>query len=131
MKCWLLILGEIFNLVLLGYFKFAVLMVENAALALGESWSIKPVVLHLVISFFIFQKIAYLVDCNKNEVVPPPFSTYLLFIFFFPQLIARPIVHQYEILPQLENLGRKGDRFFVSGRHKVFLCRPVQEGNPG
>ena len=72
-KRWLLILGVIFNLVLLGYFKYAVFMVENSALAFGEPWSIKPVVLPLAISFFTLQKIAYLVGCNENEVVPPPF----------------------------------------------------------
>ena len=113
MKRWLLILGVIFNLALLGYFKYAVFMVENAVLAFGEPWSIKPVVLPLAISFFTFQQIAYLVDCNKNEVAPPPFSKYLLFISFFPQLIAGPIVHHYEILPQLENLCRKGDRLYL------------------
>ena len=63
-KRWLLILGVIFNLALLGYFKFAVFMVENTALAFGEPWSIKPVVLPLAISFFTLQQIAYLVDCN-------------------------------------------------------------------
>ena len=72
-KRWLLILGVIFNLVLLGYFKYPMFMVENAALAFGEPWFIKPVVLPLAISFFTLQKIAYLVGCNKNEVVPPPF----------------------------------------------------------
>ncbi len=112
-KRWLLILGVIFNLALLGYFKYAMFMLENAALAFGEPWSIKPVVLPLAISFFTFQQIAYLVDCHKNEMVPPPFSKYLLFISFFPQLIAGPIVHHYEILPQLENLGRKRDRLFL------------------
>ena len=57
-KRWLLILGVIFNLVLLGYFKSAVFSVENAALAFGETWPIKPVVLPLATSFLTFQKIA-------------------------------------------------------------------------
>ena len=57
-KRWLLILGVIFNLALLGYFKYAVFMVENAALAFGETWPIKPVVLPLATSFLTFQKIA-------------------------------------------------------------------------
>ena len=73
MKRWLLILGVIFNLVLLGYFKYAMFMVENAALAFGESWFTKPVGLPLAISFFTLQKIAYLVGSNKNKMVPPPF----------------------------------------------------------
>ena len=86
MKRWLLILGEIFNLALLGYFKYAVFIVENAALAFGEPWSIKPVVLPLAISFFTFQKIAYLVGCNKNEVEPPRFFKKLVARLFHPPI---------------------------------------------
>ncbi len=108
----LLVVGIVFNLGLLGYFKYATFLVENAALALDKSWSIEPILLPLAISFFTFQQIAYLVDCRKGEVAPPPLAKYLLFVSFFPQLIAGPIVHHYEMLPQFEDLANKRDRLF-------------------
>ncbi len=112
-KGWLLTAGVLFNLGLLGYFKYAVFVVDNAALAIGASWQLDTILLPLAISFFTFQQIAYLVDCRKGEVAPPSASKYLLFISFFPQLIAGPIVHHYQMLPQFENLVRKPDRLFL------------------
>ena len=126
-KRWLLLAGIAFNLGLLGYFKYAGFVVENAASAFAQPWSIEPILLPLAISFFTFQQIAYLVDCHKGEVAPPPISKYLLFISFFPQLIAGPIVHHYEMLPQLDDLAQKRDRllsflvgatFFFAGLFK-------------
>ncbi len=109
----LLALGVLFNLGLLGYFKYAMFVVENAALAVGASWQFGTILLPLAISFFTFQQIAYLVDCRKGDVAPPSASRYLLFISFFPQLIAGPIVHHYQMLPQFENLAKKPDRLFL------------------
>ncbi len=103
----LLALGVAFNLGLLGYFKYALFFVENAALLLGRAWSIEAIVLPLAISFFTFQQIAYLVDCWRGETSPPALARYLLFVAFFPQLIAGPIVHHYEMLPQFEKLGER------------------------
>jgi alginate O-acetyltransferase complex protein AlgI len=129
-KRWLLFLGIAFNLGLLGYFKYAGFMVENAAVAFDQPWSIEPILLPLAISFFTFQQIAYLVDCHRGEVAPPPISKYLLFISFFPQLIAGPIVHHYEMLPQLDDLAQKRDRllsfligstFFFAGLFKKLV----------
>ena len=131
MKRWLLILGVIFNLELLGYFKYAVFIMENAALAFGDLWSIKPVVLPLAISFFTFQKISYLVGLQYERNGATAIFQKFVVHFFLPPIIRGPIVHHYEILPQLENLGRKGDAFVVSGRHNVLLCRLVQEGDHG
>jgi len=110
-RFWLL-LGIVFNLALLGYFKYAMFVVENAALAFDSSWRIGPILLPLAISFFTFQKIAYLVDCRGGDVTPPSPGKYLLFISFFPQLIAGPIVHHYEMLPQFEDLAQKRDRLY-------------------
>ncbi|MDP6404475.1 MAG: MBOAT family protein [Alphaproteobacteria bacterium] len=101
----LLALGVAFNLGLLGYFKYALFLVDNAALLFGRSWSIEAIVLPLAISFFTFQQIAYLVDCWRGETSPPALARYLLFVAFFPQLIAGPIVHHYEMLPQFEKLA--------------------------
>ena len=67
-------LGILFNLGLLGYFKYAVFVVENAALAIDASWQFGTILLPLAISFFTFQQIAYLVDCRKGDVAPPSAS---------------------------------------------------------
>ena len=109
--------GVVFNLGLLGYFKYALFVIDNLALMSAQDWSIEPILLPLAISFFTFQQIAYLVDCHKGDVRPPAIGKYLLFISFFPQLIAGPIVHHYQMLPQLENLTRVRNRlcFILTG----------------
>ena len=58
------------------------------------------IALPLAISFFTFQQIAYLVDCYKRLVRDYDFLSYALFVSFFPQLIAGPIVAHYEMMPQ-------------------------------
>jgi D-alanyl-lipoteichoic acid acyltransferase DltB (MBOAT superfamily) len=63
--------------------------------------SIQNIVLPLGISFFTFQQIAYLVDVYHSETEEHRFDHYLLFVTFFPQLIAGPIVHHKEMMPQL------------------------------
>jgi D-alanyl-lipoteichoic acid acyltransferase DltB (MBOAT superfamily) len=107
---WILILGLVFNLGLLGYFKYAEFVVSNAALMLGQSWSVGHIVLPLAISFFTFQQITYLVDCWRDQTQPPNLARYLLFVAFFPQLIAGPIVHHYELLPQFDDLAARRPR---------------------
>ncbi len=66
------------------------------------------IVLPLAISFFTFQQIAYLVDCYKSPkqycVSASEFLDYCLFVTFFPQLIAGPIVHHKEMMPQFKTL---------------------------
>ncbi len=63
------------------------------------------IVLPLAISFFTFQQIAYLVDAYKGELTNNGFVSYCLFVTFFPQLIAGPIVHNKEMLPQFKKGG--------------------------
>ncbi|MEZ5502896.1 MAG: MBOAT family O-acyltransferase [Halioglobus sp.] len=103
---WLLI-GIISNLLLLGYFKYAGFFLQNLS-ALGL-WLIPlpNIVLPLAISFFTFQQIAYLVDVARGECKEYHFLQYALFVLFFPQLIAGPIVHHREMMPQFESLRRK------------------------
>jgi alginate O-acetyltransferase complex protein AlgI len=101
----LLILGIIVNLVLLGYFKYANFFVEQVNLAIGSSFYLGKILLPLAISFFTFQQISYLVDAYRAETKESNFLNYCLFVTFFPQLIAGPIVHHKEMLPQF---GMKG-----------------------
>nr|WP_255490745.1 MBOAT family protein [Spartinivicinus marinus] len=103
----LLSFGICINLGLLGYFKYANFFVENINLMLTTQWNITNIVLPLAISFFTFQQIAYLVDTWKGETKEYSFLHYCLFVCFFPQLIAGPIVHHKQMLPQFlqpENL---------------------------
>ncbi|RLA80020.1 MAG: MBOAT family protein [Epsilonproteobacteria bacterium] len=96
----LLILGTIANLSLLGYFKYSDFFIENFNLALGSHIELLHLALPLAISFFTFQQIAYLVDSYRNETKEYDFLNYALFVTFFPQLIAGPIVHHKEMMPQ-------------------------------
>lgn len=95
----ILILGVVFNLGLLGYFKYADFFVANLN-ELGADFSLPNVMLPLAISFFTFQQIAYLVDSYREETREYDFLNYALFVTFFPQLIAGPIVHHQEMMPQ-------------------------------
>ncbi len=92
--------GVTVNLCLLGYFKYAGFLVTNINFLAGTSIDIGDIFLPLAISFFTFQQIAYLIDTCKGLTEEYQFSHYSLFVTFFPQLIAGPIVHHGEMLPQ-------------------------------
>ncbi|REL25207.1 MBOAT family protein [Thalassotalea euphylliae] len=98
-----LVIGVSINLALLGYFKYTNFIVEQINWALGNSFHLEKIILPLAISFFTFQQIAYLVDTYRHETKEYNFSHYCLFVTFFPQLIAGPIVHHKEMLPQFSN----------------------------
>jgi len=102
----LLASGIALNLAVLAFFKYANFLLDNVAFATG--WSVPPlaVVLPLGISFFIFQKIAYLVDVTRGMAPEPRVGRYALFVAFFPQLIAGPIVHYGEIRPSFDRAAR-------------------------
>ena len=96
----ILITGIISNVMLLGYFKYYDFFVYNLNYAFDSSIPIQNIVLPLAISFFTFQQIAYLVDSYRGETKEYDFLNYSLFVSFFPQLIAGPIVHHAEMMPQ-------------------------------
>ena len=89
-----------FNLGFLGYFKYANFFKENVNALLGANWPITEILLPLGISFYTFQKIAYLVDSYQGKTRGYGFRDFCLFVSFFPQLIAGPITHHAEIMPQ-------------------------------
>ena len=96
----LLALGISTNLIALGYFKYANFFVENANFLFSNSFHLENIILPLAISFFTFQQITYLVDAYRGVTHEYNFLHYSLFVVFFPQLIAGPIVHHKEMLPQ-------------------------------
>ena len=92
--------GLVFNLAVLGYFKYANFFLTTVDQLTGLRLALVSVGLPLGISFFTFQKIALLVDCYRGKVDRMGLLEYVLFVSFFPQLIAGPIVHHSEVVPQ-------------------------------
>ena len=99
-KSSLLGFGIVANLSLLAYFKYSDFFLENFNLVFSSNIPLLHLALPLAISFFTFQQIAYLVDSYRGETSEYDFLNYALFVTFFPQLIAGPIVHHKEMMPQ-------------------------------
>jgi alginate O-acetyltransferase complex protein AlgI len=97
---WRLVLGIALNLLVLGYYKYANFFVDSLNQVAGTDWSLGRIVLPLAISFHTFQQIAYLVDAYRGEAREYNLLHYTLFVTFFPQMMAGPIVHHSEMLPQ-------------------------------
>lgn len=123
-------LGITFNLGLLFYFKYFNFFMENINRLFHTSPVIRQILLPLGISFFTFQQIAFLTDTKKGEVPKQPLSDYMLFVTFFPQLIAGPIVSHREMLPQFKDSSLKAPKLqnlytgfyiFVQGLAKKVL----------
>ncbi len=102
-----LTLGIIFNLGLLGYFKYAGFIVTNLNTLFHAGLPSLNILLPIGISFITFQKIAFLVDAHRGQVRDFSILNYIFFVTFFPQLIAGPIVHHAEIMPQLNDAPRR------------------------
>jgi len=103
----LLTFGIIVNVALLGYFKYTDFFLANVNFLFKTTFDLFNLALPLAISFFTFQQIAYLVDAYRKETKDYSFFDYALFVTFFPQLIAGPIVYHAELIPQLEGLKGK------------------------
>lgn len=102
--------GVVFNLALLGYFKYANFAVDSLNTIANTHFHLETVILPLAISFFTFQQIAYLVDAFQGQAREYRFTHYALFVTFFPQLIAGPIVHHRDMLPQFMQPGALSPR---------------------
>jgi D-alanyl-lipoteichoic acid acyltransferase DltB (MBOAT superfamily) len=117
------------NLLVLGYYKYFIPTANflSAGFGLSRHWA--DVVLPLGISFFTFTQIAFLVDLHKGSAEQQKFPEYLLFVTFFPHLIAGPILHHREMMPQFkrERFGLNlsdvtvGGTWFVLGLAKKVL----------
>jgi len=103
----LLFIGVVANLLLLGYFKYSDFLIENINMLTSTQIPLLHLALPLAISFFTFQQIAYLVDSYRKETKEYDFLNYALFVTFFPQLIAGPIVHHKEMMPQFSETKNK------------------------
>jgi len=103
-----LALGIAANLAVLGWYKYADFFAANINALTGAGITLEKIILPLAISFYTFQQIAYLTDVARGEVSSGGIARYTTFVIFFPQLIAGPIVHYREMMPQFfgRNLGR-------------------------
>ncbi len=104
----------VINLGLLFYFKYFNFFIENISILFNIKIVIDPILLPLAISFFTFQQIAYVMDVKRGFVEEYSLKNYFMFVTFFPQLIAGPIVHHSQIVPQFSNA-------FVKGASKIQL----------
>jgi alginate O-acetyltransferase complex protein AlgI len=130
----LLVAGIVFNLCFLGYFKYLTFLQSAANDVFGANFALTHLILPLGISFITFQKIAFLVDVHAGRVTKFSFRDYSLFVLFFPQLIAGPIVHYREMMPQFHVMTRRFDPanaavgvslFFLGLAKKLVLADPL------
>ncbi len=122
-----LVASLVVNLGLLAFFKyggFAVRVAEEAAALSGTSLRLQEfsLVLPMGISFYTFQTLSYTIDVYRGVLAPlGSFPRFLLFISFFPQLVAGPIVRASEFLPQLPRPRRLHARAFYQGAWLVVV----------
>ncbi len=110
---WILALGILCNVLLLGYFKYYDFFIENINAVFGTSFVLKHILLPLGISFFTFQQISFLQLVYSGGLAKRySFGSYALFVCFFPQLIAGPIVLPDEMMSQFDD--RKNSVFNAS-----------------
>lgn len=118
------------NIGLLGYCKYRNFFLANLSAATGMEWPLAPIIVPLAISFNTLQQVAYLIESYRRRVEQPSLATYSLFVLFFPQLAAGPIVRHHELLPQLHDKRifsfdqrsfAVGLSFFVLGLAKKLL----------
>lgn len=95
------------NLGVLFYFKYFDFFLSTMNALFGTSAALRHILLPLGISFFTFQQISFIVDTYRGEVRNCSLTDYALFVSFFPQLIAGPIVNHGEMLPQFAHMGKE------------------------
>jgi D-alanyl-lipoteichoic acid acyltransferase DltB (MBOAT superfamily) len=93
------------NIGILAYYKYAGFLCDNLNALFTCAWSLGKIILPLGVSFFTFTQIAYLTDCRQGKVSKSSFIDYLLFVTYFPHLIAGPILHHACMIPQFRLAG--------------------------
>ena len=107
-----MILGVVFNLALIFYFKYYDFFISNMNTLFQKDWTLKNIALPLGISFFTFQQVSYVVDCyREKDIIQYKFVEYAAYVTFFPQLVAGPIVMHSELVPQMQDRSKKKINF--------------------
>lgn len=130
---WLLALLIAANLAALFWFKYCNFFMENIKLTFGFDPPFLEIILPLGISFYIFQSISYLVDVYRGDVEPQyHYGKLALFVSFFPQLVAGPILKYHDVARQIDRrreglpLAAQGGRRFIAGlAKKVLIANPA------
>jgi D-alanyl-lipoteichoic acid acyltransferase DltB (MBOAT superfamily) len=104
------LLGILFNVVFLGVFKYTDFISGTINDVFGANLVLRHIILPLGISFITFQKIAFLIDVQAGRVKSFTLQDYCIFVLFFPQLIAGPIVHYREMMPQFHAASCRFDK---------------------
>ena len=104
---YILYVGITLNLLFIAYFKYKNFILYNVDMLLGREAVYPALFLPLGISFFTFQQIACLVDTYKGKIGKTGIVDYALFVSFFPQLIAGPIVKYEEVIPQIRAVSKE------------------------
>jgi D-alanyl-lipoteichoic acid acyltransferase DltB (MBOAT superfamily) len=129
-KKWIGVIGILFNVGLLFYFKYYDFFVSSVNQAFGTDWVIRNIALPLGISFYTFQQISFVADRMTGEAEHYSYLDYLSYVVYFPQLIAGPIVTHDTLVPQFADEERRhwdwdnflvGIRIFVLGLAKKVL----------
>ncbi|MDE5939133.1 MAG: MBOAT family protein [Lachnospiraceae bacterium] len=117
-----MILAVALNLGVLFYFKYFDFFLDTVNGVFGTDFILRGILLPLGISFFTFQQISFIVDTYRGEAADCSLSEYALFVSFFPQLIAGPIVNHGEMLPQFRAFGtKKADWERIAGGFALFV----------
>lgn len=129
---WVLMSAIGANLLYLFYFKYFTFFVDNLNATGLVALAGREIALPLGISFFTFTQIAFLVDSYEGKAHEAKFANYALFVSYFPHLIAGPILHHKEMMPQfsrsstfrlsLDNMGVGLTIFFMGLFKKVMLA---------
>ncbi len=129
---WIPMAGIVLNLCVLALFKYADFLRGSVFGVAGVDWQPWQLILPLGISFFVFQKISYLMDLRRGDRHIYGFLDFWMFVTFFPQLIAGPLVRHNEIIPQFErdprgpqmweNLGRGTVLFIIGLAKKIAIA---------
>lgn len=109
-RAWL-VFGIIIDLWVLFYFKYYNFFLDSVNAIFPMEAGFLNIILPLGISFFTFTQITYLVDAYRKEAKEYKFVNYVLFVTFFPHLIAGPILHHKEMMPQFDDAQRKAIRW--------------------
>ena len=99
----LLVTSILFSLSFLMYFKYKNFFLENINEIVGSQYSLEKLILPIGISFYTFQSISFIVDIYSNKIALPKYRDYLLYMTFFPHLVAGPIVRARDFMPQLKS----------------------------
>ena len=105
------IFGVLANIIYLGAFKYIDFFILSTNYLFNLNYPIFNIIFPLAISFYTIQQITFLVDVYEKKIRETNLLDYFLFVSFFPQLIAGPIVHYHETIPQFNSKNHKKINF--------------------